>query len=188
MMRPNTPDWSDAQKAALTKLWGEGATARQIGLAIGRSRAAVCGMARRLNLQARQVQVHAPTKSKAQIHATSGHRVHRGMGMMGLTLPVAPSHGYAKGAAWEALEGPPPVSLVDLEPGMCKWPIGEGKPFLFCGHPATNGSYCEHHHNWSVGNGSSMERAAIKFAVDANKEEWRRGEAAKMRRWEPENA
>ena len=42
-----------------------------------------------------------------------------------------------------------PVSLgltvMQLQPGQCKWPHGTG-PYLFCGHPASEGeSYCQFH-------------------------------------------
>lgn len=49
-----------------------------------------------------------------------------------------------KGAAWRALPDTAPVSLLDLEPGMCKWPIGETGPYLFCG-AHTEGVYCAIH-------------------------------------------
>lgn len=59
---------------------------------------------------------------------------------------IAPANTRAlKGAAWQPLPGTTPVSLIDLEPGMCKWPIGEGSPYLFCGTHAASGPYCEHH-------------------------------------------
>lgn len=44
--------------------------------------------------------------------------------------------------AWDALPGTMPVSLVELETGMCKWPL-DGH--LFCGAPA-EGVYCPTHH------------------------------------------
>jgi GcrA cell cycle regulator len=37
------------------------------------------------------------------------------------------------------------ISLIDLEPGDCRYPDGDG-PFTFCGHPAFDGSsYCGPH-------------------------------------------
>lgn len=183
MMRPNTPDWTEAEKATIRKQWAEGFTARQIGLGLGRSRSAVCGMARRLKLKARQVQDHTG-KTKAQQHATNGHRTHRGMGLLGPPVPVAPSYGYARGPVWEPLPGHAPVSMMELEANMCRWPMGQEKPFLFCGAPTNGSSYCDHHADVSAGDGSSLERAALKLANDANNEEWKQGEAAKMRKWE----
>ena len=57
--------------------------------------------------------------------------------------PKPPSVRWENSKAWEALPGTSPVSLVDLEPGQCKWPIGD-KPILFCG-AAADGVYCESH-------------------------------------------
>lgn len=54
-----------------------------------------------------------------------------------------------KGAAWEPVPGSSPVSLIDLEPGMCKWPIGHDSPYRFCGLASGEGSYCEHHASMS---------------------------------------
>jgi hypothetical protein len=179
MMRPNTPDWSDAEKATLRRLWDDSNTARQISKAMGRSRAAVCGMARRLKLSSRQPHQFRPKVKPAPPRAP----IHSKLSNKPETVAVVPSQGLQRGAAWEAMAGAPPVSLLNLEPGMCKWPIGDEKPFMFCGHPAVAGAYCQHHHDWSVGIGSSFERAAIKFAVDANKDEWRQGERARERQY-----
>lgn len=35
-------------------------------------------------------------------------------------------------------------TLLDLEPGECRWPFGETKPFVFCAQPTEN-SYCACH-------------------------------------------
>lgn len=67
------------------------------------------------------------------------------------------------GGAWHSLPGTTPVALVDLDHGMCKWPIGEGRPYLFCGAAAA-GPYCPHHTDMSVGRGTESERSAIRVA------------------------
>lgn len=36
------------------------------------------------------------------------------------------------------------LTLMELEPGQCRWPHGDG-PFLFCGHPVEGQSYCSYH-------------------------------------------
>lgn len=54
-------------------------------------------------------------------------------------------------------------SIVDLEPGRCRWPFGDEPPFLFCGHPSTTGSsYCLPHFCRSIGKGTESERNADK--------------------------
>lgn len=38
------------------------------------------------------------------------------------------------------------LSLLELEPGDCRYPYGDGAPFLFCGHQTQAGSsYCGPH-------------------------------------------
>lgn len=37
------------------------------------------------------------------------------------------------------------LTLADLEPGVCRYPYGDG-PYTFCGHPVAIGSYCGEHH------------------------------------------
>jgi GcrA cell cycle regulator len=39
------------------------------------------------------------------------------------------------------------ITLIDLEPGDCRYPYGDG-PMTFCGHPKQDGSqYCTPHHH-----------------------------------------
>lgn len=64
------------------------------------------------------------------------------------------------GKAWTALPGSQPVSLIDLGPGLCKWPIGQDRPYTFCGEPSGERSYCSHHAKLSVGQGTATERVA----------------------------
>ena len=56
------------------------------------------------------------------------------------------------------------LSLVDLEPGDCRYPYGgdeEGEAITFCGPPAAGGSsYCVPHFHLTRGPGTSSERAA----------------------------
>lgn len=38
------------------------------------------------------------------------------------------------------------LTLMELEPRSCRWPVTAGAPFLFCGHRSTaDGPYCEDH-------------------------------------------
>lgn len=43
-----------------------------------------------------------------------------------------------------AYEDRPGVALADLEPAMCRWPVGKPGAGLFCGC-ATTSRYCEDH-------------------------------------------
>jgi GcrA cell cycle regulator len=56
------------------------------------------------------------------------------------------------------------ISLVELEPGDCRYPYGGDKddePIAFCGHPRCAGSsYCTPHFHLTRGVGTASERAA----------------------------
>lgn len=55
------------------------------------------------------------------------------------------------------------VSLIDLGPRDCKWPVGDLRDadFGFCGHVRTPGKpYCAYHQKRSEGPGTRGERAA----------------------------
>lgn len=46
-------------------------------------------------------------------------------------------------------EAPEPLNLelLELTENMCRWPVTNGDPFLFCGHTkGLDGPYCPYHH------------------------------------------
>jgi GcrA cell cycle regulator len=61
------------------------------------------------------------------------------------------------------------VSLLDLEPGDCRYPYGgdeEGEAITFCAHPRRpESSYCTAHFNLTRGPGTASERAACAFLL-----------------------
>lgn len=58
------------------------------------------------------------------------------------------------------------VSLLDLEPGECRYPYGDG-PFTFCGHASAEGySYCAPH--------AVLSRTETRNLSEAGKEKRRR--------------
>lgn len=56
------------------------------------------------------------------------------------------------------------VSLIDLEPGDCRYPYGgDAEPITFCGHGKMAGSsYCVPHYHLTRGPGTTSERAATR--------------------------
>ena len=61
------------------------------------------------------------------------------------------------------------VSLLDLEPGDCRYPYGgdeEGEAITFCAHPRhPDSSYCTAHVDLTRGPGTASERAADAFLL-----------------------
>lgn len=60
---------------------------------------------------------------------------------------TAPVITISRAAAWDEIPGIEPVTLLQLDPGICKWPVFEGdEPRLFCGAPCDpTGPYCCSH-------------------------------------------
>lgn len=172
--------WTTELVELLTDLWNvRGLTASQCAAQLGVTRNAVIGKASRLGLNGRKSPIlpRLPASvARARRNELQRQRLASKPKQPKLRQPrikrqpmpeLPPAPQKPRGEAWDAIPGIQPVSLVDLEAGQCKWPIGQDSPYLFCGAPATHRHYCEHHHAWSVGNGSSFERAAIKTAQRA---------------------
>lgn len=54
------------------------------------------------------------------------------------------------------------ISLIDLEPGDCRYPDGEGDSITFCGHPSLAGrSYCGPHARLTLSGDRSWSRAEM---------------------------
>lgn len=57
-----------------------------------------------------------------------------------------------------------PVTLLDLKPDACRWPVNDGGPFLFCGEVVASPlrPYCAAHAARAVGQGTPSERYAVR--------------------------
>lgn len=160
--------WTPERIEKLTELWDAGLSASKIAERMGgTTRNGVLGKVHRLHLSPRpaRVKVHKnPPKPKKPRAARKSpkERPYYPMAANFTPHPVKP-----RGEAWEPLEGTTPLTLELLNAGQCKWPVGDttGAQTLFCGARADAGSYCQHHHAWSIGQGTESERGAVKAAV-----------------------
>jgi len=135
-------NWSDSELDKLRHLWAEGWAAADIAWELGRvSRSAVLGKVRRLGLPYRRT---PGVTSKGKVRRVKAAAPFRFLNLPRLPNPKPGDKRSLNGGAWEAIAGTTPVPLVDLEPGMCRWPIGKDSPYLFCGCGAI-GTYCEYH-------------------------------------------
>jgi GcrA cell cycle regulator len=76
--------------------------------------------------------------------------------------------------AWNALPDTTPIGMMDLTATTCRWPIGDGPPFLFCGCAVAEGSsYCPTHKHIGTGKGTVGEQNAVKAAQSAAKQDRR---------------
>lgn len=168
-----TANWTDERVAKLTDLWKAGLSCSKIAneLGGGATKNSVIGKVQRLKLPGRVTTDRYPTRvpgkrgADRKVRMTKRRRV--ALGQPADLPQIKVSQQKPQGEAWAPIQGVEPVSLLDLEAGQCKWPVGQDSPFMFCGAPATHHHYCEHHHAWSIGEGTPSERSAIKAAKQA---------------------
>jgi len=171
---PRKPTWTTARVEVLINLWTDGHSASVIAAKMGDpiTRNAVIGKVHRMGLAGRRVAVRLsypsinrgpwsderkaleekrraalPKKAKK----TPAPRVR-----VKVSRPPEfnPDPRNLDLGAWDELADSKPVSLLELEAGMCRWPIGTDSPYLFCGCQVIPGkSYC----------GTHVERARSKF-------------------------
>lgn len=134
--------WTDDRVALLKKLWGDGKTAAEIAKELGGvTRNAVIGKAHRLKLSNRASPIQPAKKvspPKAQNQNTPA--------------PPAPAASVVQQPKKRAKDvdddNRERVSLADLKPGGCRWPMGDPREenFGFCGCKSLSGlPYCMEH-------------------------------------------
>ena len=132
-------DWTDARIAELKELWFEGFSASECGKKLGVSRNSVIGKIHRLGLSGsdrkrRITSMPNPRKAPAHLLKTEQE----------VSRPEIPQ-------MRPDLRPPFTLTLLELRPGMCRWPQGERAPYRFCGAgQAPSSSYCEEHRRLSV--------------------------------------
>ena len=128
--------WTSTRIAKLKKLWDKGLSTSEIGTKLGFSKNAVVGKAHRLGLKSRQA-----TTKKIKRKVTP--KLSKG----------APAKSTSKSTA-SAKKAPTKksqskiISILDLKPGMCRWPMEDprSEEFSFCGEPTFGKKpYCLKH-------------------------------------------
>lgn len=119
--------WTPERTKSLIQLWAEGHSARRIAEKLElRSRSAVIGKVRRLDLPTPEVKL----ATAARITQVRKRRPRFA------AIPVP-----ADNLSEKALH----LEFDQLESRHCRFPYGEG-PYTYCGHPKlANTSYCEAH-------------------------------------------
>jgi len=113
--------WTDKRDAQLRTMREAGLTFSQIAAALGVTGRAAIGRADRLGL-AKQGQ---PAKRQR----------------LGRVVRPPPAPQPVQKPESDGL-----VSLFDLQPHHCRWPVGEGSPYVFCAHTKLDdSSYCGEH-------------------------------------------
>jgi GcrA cell cycle regulator len=150
--------WSDERIEVLRTLWTNGVSASWIAARFRDvSRCAVLGKVYRLRLEQRRTTLrinaaqvgHRRAALRTRPAATHPWRGKASPARSKLRLARRrPAPSPAELRAWEVQVGAKLIPLLELEAGMCRWPIGEPKTegFGFCGGPRVEGiSYCPRH-------------------------------------------
>lgn len=158
--------WSDERVEKLRNLWNGGLSASQIAARLGGvSRNGVIGKAHRIGLAKHAL---AYDHDQPRVPKERPERIIRPK-----TVKPAPPPkpvNVAPPAPQPVFSVPKPKAfmktLLQLECDECKWPMNDGGPFLFCGHPQhPGGPWCEYHYLVSVGPGTKSERMAVRIAA-----------------------
>jgi GcrA cell cycle regulator len=128
-------EWPQERVDELTKLWAEGLSASQIGGIMNLTRNAVLGKVHRLHLPARATRLISDADRAARRAMFNDRR--------SIKQRISRVRTPRK-------ESPPPepvpealmIPLLELQRNQCRFAVTES-PYLFCGRPTSNGSWCE---------------------------------------------
>lgn len=132
--------WTPERMAELERRWRDGETASEIVEAMGAfSRCAVQGKLHRMGLS--RGFRSGPRKQPPKRHISGP--------IMFRVPPPMPRQAPQMAADASAPHPSSRCDLMGLTNQRCRWPVTEGSPFLFCGHPGADAahgvSYCPYH-------------------------------------------
>lgn len=129
------PGWTDERVALLTKLWGEGLSAKDIAEQLGGvTKNAVLGRIHRMGLSGRKKEPKpVPKPAPAPKREKPAPRQRADVPLPPDTRPL------------RVVDLPCTVPLLDLTSRMCRYPAGDGADIRFCGLPKARGSFCSAH-------------------------------------------
>lgn len=138
-MRGANLNWTEEQISTLKKMWADGSSGSQIGIALGKSRNAVLGKIDRLDLPPRITKERIVTKKAIR------ERRERTASMkpVEIKIPDNPPIPANDGKGF---------SIIEIPSGCCKHYLGrpQDPALFFCGVPVRPGSVmCQYHHNLS---------------------------------------
>jgi GcrA cell cycle regulator len=176
---PDSPWRDEAKVALLRKMIAKGAFRSDIARALGVTRSAVIGKAKRLGLSlpgsaGEEARAAAARRWSARSRAKRCRKANASVMLVTDSDPQVkaeignPRLGQRRHAADNATtpetrRAPLMLTLLELTPHSCRWPFGDpDRPgFGFCGHARAKGSsYCEAHRDISVGAAEAPDKQA----------------------------
>lgn len=127
--------WTGELETALRDDWAAGLSASQIARKFGLTRNAVLGKKHRMKLESRAREWTTQERLERKRAQHAKHERARRARRREERAATYPEPILYQGRF---------VPLLELEPGECRFPYGEG-PFTFCGCVASHGSYCAYH-------------------------------------------
>lgn len=142
--------WTDERVELLKKLWQDGLSASQVaGQLGGVTRNAVIGKVHRLGLSGRAKSPSNSSPRPRKPRSSNGMRPrpqYRGNAALQMDYGLDPE--YDLDPLANIVPMGPRVSILELTPATCRWPIGDpGAPdFVYCGSQTkTDLPYCPYH-------------------------------------------
>lgn len=172
MVKPSVV-WPVEHDEALRRLIGEKLSFSQIAEKLSGAfypkdftRNMCCGRAHRLGIQQKPESAKAKTERAARISEGRKNGSQKKLAPMLRENPKPHPRQFVCDPATGLRVAdvvPLHVALIDLQPGQCRWPYGDG-PYTFCGCEQFAGSsYCEPHASLSQGLGTRTEQMALRF-------------------------
>lgn len=163
---------STDQKIHLIKaVWREGIFAKQIGDAVGASKGSIIGVYFRnrdaldnypLMKSYRDKHRDGEIAESTRVRHERANRVAEEEETEEIYVPRAPTLRIKAVGVPDTGYGAA-LNVTLFENAGCMWPVNDGGPYLFCGHVKFKGSYCQYHHEASMGRGTEGERRAHKI-------------------------
>lgn len=146
--------WNDEREALLRKLWDEGFTASQCAAQLGGgvTRNAVIGKINHLGLVGRKIGISISSRKELLDDRRRQTVKAQIIPKVKADPPMQPRP-FVPREIPKDIPAPDPglqVTILELQPTHCRWPIGDphDENFRFCGGhaPSEDGPYCAFHH------------------------------------------
>ncbi|MBN2676368.1 MAG: global cell cycle regulator GcrA-like protein [Alphaproteobacteria bacterium] len=152
--------WTSTSISKLKNLWEKGLSTSEIGVKLGLSKNAIVGKAHRLGLKSR---ASATKKIKRKIQKPVRKEILATPEKLQTVSPADISEKKVTPPASKKKKNGKIISILDLKPDMCRWPMGDprSEDFSFCGEKTFGKKpYCLKHCSeaYTVSNSKEKEK------------------------------